>query len=163
MEHSIFATESFWVAVSFIVFILLIIKPVGKIIVKMLDERSEKIKEELGQAIKLKEEAQMLLASYQRKQLETEDEARRIVENAEAEVKRATEAAKADLEASLNRRIEMSMRKVSGYESTVIHQVRNQAVEAAVAAVHALISDHMNDTIETKMVDKVVNEIGAKF
>ncbi len=77
--------EKFWVGVSFLLFIALMWKPVGAFLGKALDSRSQKIKEELDRAVQLREQAQAILASYQRKHAEAVEEAEKIVEHAKSD------------------------------------------------------------------------------
>jgi hypothetical protein len=64
----------------------------------MLDKRADGIKSELDEARALREEAQTLLASYERKQREVAEQSERIVAQARTDAESAAEAAKADLE-----------------------------------------------------------------
>ena len=77
--------EKFWVAVSFVTFFALAWKPVGRILASALDKRSQQIEASLAEASRLREEAQELLASFQRRQCEALLEAEEILNKAKAE------------------------------------------------------------------------------
>ncbi len=155
--------QAFWVAVSFCIFVVLIYKPVGGLIAKALDQRADKIKNELGEALRLKEEAQALLASYQRKQKEVVEEAELIVKEAEAEAKRISQEAAKELEIALNKRVEVAMQKIASYESSVIQEVKNNAVDIAVSTVRSLIVDHLNKEMAEELVSKSIADMGKKL
>src|SRR6202163_4774162 len=99
----------FWVAVAFVAFLgVLIYFGVHEMMVKFVDQRRDRIKAELDEARRLKEEAQALLAQYQRKQREAEQEAAAIVAGAQAEAERMLAEAKAKMEDFIARRSKMA-------------------------------------------------------
>lgn len=155
--------QSFWVAVSFFIFVGLIFKPAGNFIVKALDERADKIKDELGEALRLKEEAQALLASYQRKQREVVEEAESILKEAEEEAKRISQESAAELEDALNKRIEIAMQKIANYEAAVIQQVKNNSVDIAISTVRSLITDSMSKDVADDLIGQALNDMGKKL
>ena len=59
---------TFWVMVAFFVFVGALARPISGAIAAALDKRADKIRADLEEAEKLREEAQNLLASYQRQQ-----------------------------------------------------------------------------------------------
>src|SRR5213075_2450000 len=94
-----------WVAVAFVIFIgLLIYLGVHKKIIEALDHRSARIKAELDEARRLRDEAGKLLAEYQRKQREAEQEAEAIVADAKAEAGRVAAEARVKMEEFVARR-----------------------------------------------------------
>src|ERR1700730_17942164 len=95
----------FWVAVAFVVFLGgLIYLGVHEMMVKYIDQRRDRIKAELDEALRLKKEAQALLAQYQRKQREAEQEAAGIIAGATAEAERMMGEAKTKMEELIARR-----------------------------------------------------------
>lgn len=107
----IYAAE-FWVALGFFFFIgLLGYLGVHKMMAKALDDRADRIKAELEEARKLREDAAQLLADYQRKRQEAETEAQGIIAGAQAEAERMAADAKAKVEEFIARRTKMADRK----------------------------------------------------
>ena len=94
----LFSNAEFWVAVAFFIFIGIILKFGYRRVVDGLDARAERIKNELDEARSLHEEAQALLASYQRKQRDALKEAEEIVEHAKGEAARAPAEAELELQ-----------------------------------------------------------------
>ena len=84
-----FYEAEFWVAVAFVI-LMVIFAYVGvhRTVLKALDHRSERIKAELDDARRLKEEAAKLLAEYQARHASAEREAQDIITNAKAEAER---------------------------------------------------------------------------
>lgn len=155
--------QTFWTGLSFVVFVALVIKPAGRFVINALDERTKKIENELGEALRLKEEAQALLASYQKKQKEVTEEAAMILEEAQAESKRIAKQAEKDLEESLNKRIETAMQKIASYENAILDQVKNNAVDIAVSTVRSLLIEHMNNEMADDLISHAVTEVDSKL
>lgn len=155
--------QSFWVAVSFFIFIGLVFKPVGNLIIKALDEHALKIKNELVEALRLKEEAQALLASYQRKQKEMADEAVNIIAEAEAEAKRIAKEAEEELDAALNKRVELAMQKIAFYEAAVIQRVKNDSVDIAISAVRSIIIENLSKDASEELITRAISGMDKKL
>ena len=134
-------TAEFWVAVAFVIFIgVLIYFGAHRMILDALDQRSARIKAELDEARRLKDEAQALLAEYQRKQGEAEREAADILAGARAEAERLATEAKAKSEEFLARRTKLAETKIAQAEAQALADVRNAAAEAAVAAAEKVLT-----------------------
>ncbi len=96
----------FIVLMAFILFVLVLLKfKVPSMLSGMLDKRADGIRSELEEARALREEAQTILASYERKQKEVQEQADRIVAQAKTDAGAAAEQAKADLAVSIERRL----------------------------------------------------------
>src|SRR5215470_6310763 len=125
---SLLLEAEFWVAVGFVVFCgILVYLGVPKMMLDALDERSARIKAELDEARRLREEAQRLLADYQRKQREAEGEAEAIIASAKAEAERVAAEAKAKVEEFVARRTRMAETKIAQAEAQALADVRAAA------------------------------------
>ena len=126
---------NFVVLLAFIVFVGILLKAgvPGKI-AGLLDARAVKIKAELDEARALRDEAKELLASYERKQKEVQEQSARIVANAKEEAEAAATQAKADLKVTIARRLAAAEDQLNSAQATAIRQVREQAISVAVAA-----------------------------
>ncbi len=156
--------ESFWVAMAFFAFVgIMIYKKVPNIVAKFLDKRADDIRRELDDARALREEAQALLASYQRKQRDAEAEAQKIVEHANQEARRLTEAAEAQVAETLERRTQLAVDKIAQAEAQAVQEVRNISVDVAVAATTRVIGDQMNEELANDLIDKSVTELRGKL
>ena len=60
----LFADPEFWVLVAAVLFVAAVWKPAKKSLIGALDERASRIRAELDEATKLREEAEQLLAQY---------------------------------------------------------------------------------------------------
>jgi F-type H+-transporting ATPase subunit b len=154
----------FWVAVAFVVFIgVLIYFRVHKLIVDGLDQRTARIKAELDDARRLKEEALALLAAYQRKQSEAEHEAAEIVAGAKAEAERLAIEAKAKMEDFLARRTKMAETKIAQAEAQALADVRAAAADAAVAAAEKILTVSAKGKVAEDLISRSIADVKAKL
>lgn len=132
----------FWVLVAFVIAIAYLVYKAKDIVTGTLDQRAVKIKSELDEAQRLREEAQSKLAEYQRKQRDALKEAEGIVAQARIEAERAAQQGARDLEAAIERRKRLAVEKIALTEAKAVAEVRNMAVDLAIAALrHSLAHD----------------------
>lgn len=154
----------FVVTLGFLVFVgFLIYMRVPGQLLGMLDKRAENIKSDLAEAREMREEAQSLLASYERKQKEVQEQADRIVEQAKAEAQANAEQAKKDLERSVERRLDAAREQIQQAEDDAVRQVRNRAVTVAVAAAREALSEQMDGARRAQLVDRSIETVGQKL
>lgn len=155
---------NFIVLLAFILFILVLFYfKVPGMLGKMLDKRAEDIQSELDEARSLREEAQTLLASYERKQKEVQDQADRIVAHAKEEAAVAAEQAKADLKVAIQRRLKAAEEQIASAEASAVKEVRDQAIAIAIGAANDVIAKKMTATEGNKLIDAAIAEVDAKL
>jgi F-type H+-transporting ATPase subunit b len=111
----------------------------------------------------LREEAQSLLAEYERKQLEAEDEARQMVEHAKVEAERHADNAKQALEETMRRREEAAMQRIQQAETDALREVRETAAALAVEATAQLIRENLDDTLADALIERSIREMDEKL
>jgi len=158
------ANTDFIVLVAFILFIgVLLYLGVPKMLGGLLDQRAANIRSELDQARQLREEAQELLASYERKQAEVQNQADRIVETAKEEAKAAAEQAKADIATSVERRLAAAQDQIASAEASAVKEVRDQAVNVAIGAAQDIIAKQMTAKSGGSLIDDAIEIVGDKL
>lgn len=154
----------FWVAAAFVVFVgILAYFGTFKALLSSIDNRSARIKAELEDARILREEAQRVLADYQRRRQEAEKEAEDIVRNARVEAERLaaeTQAKLADFVASRQR---MAEQKIAQAEAQATADVRAAAAEAAVRASEAILRREATGATGESLVAQGLSEVRAKL
>ena len=151
------------VTIAFVIFVVLIARASYKAITRQLDSRAEKIKAELDEAVRLREEAQTLLAGYQRKQRDAANEAAAILTQARAEAEQMTGQTEADLKATLERRTRLAEAKIAQAEAEALQSVREAAVEVATAATRRLIAESLDPQSADALVDQAIADLGKKL
>lgn len=159
-----FMDNSFWALVALILFIGVIVylRVPGKV-AKSLDGRAERIAKELEEARRLREEAQTLLASYQRKQREAQDEASEIVEAAKAEAERLVDETRAELAEQLKRRSRMAEDKIAQAEAQAMNEVRDVAASAAVDAARKIIGAKVDAGKDAALIDEAIKDLPSRL
>lgn len=154
----------FWVAVAFVLLMgVLAYFGVHRTIVKALDHRAERIKKELADARRLKEEAGKLLADYRARREAAMKEAEEIVANAKAEAERIAAESKAKMEDFVARRTKSAESKIAMAEAQALADVRAAAAEAAVNAAATIMSQTVKGGIADDLVAKGIGEVRAKL
>lgn len=154
----------FVVLLAFLLFIgILLYFKVPTLISGMLDKRAEGIKSELDEARALREEAQTLLASYERKQKEVQEQSDRIIAHAKSEANEAADQAKEDIKASIKRRLKAAEDQIASAESSAIREVRDEAVRIAIGAAKDVVGKNMTATDGNKLIDEAISEVDAKL
>ncbi len=158
------SNTDFIVLVAFLVFIgVLVYFKVPAMLTGMLDKRAESIQAELDEARALREEAQTLLASYERKQREVQEQADRIVAAAKESARESAELAKADLEKSIERRVQAAQDQIASAEATAIKQVRDEAARVAISAAGDVIQKQMSDAKSASLIDDAIAAVKTKL
>jgi F-type H+-transporting ATPase subunit b len=153
-----------WVALGFILFIaLLAYLGVHRKVTDSLDQRQARIKGELDEARRLKEEAQALLAEFQRKGREAEKEAEAIIAGAKAEAERIAGEAKVRMEDFVSRRTKMAEAKITQAEAQALADVRSAAADAAVSAAEKILSIAAKGEVAVNLLQQGIEDVRKKL
>jgi len=153
-----------WVTLAFLVFVgVLVYVGVPKLVAKSLDERAARIKGDLDEAKKLKDEAAQLLAEYERRRHEAESEAEGIISGAKAEAERMAIEAKAKIEEFVARRTKMAEIKIAQAEAQAAADVRSAAAEAAVAAAERILTQEAKGERANVLIAKGIEDVRKKL
>jgi F-type H+-transporting ATPase subunit b len=159
-----FAAPELWVLVSFVLFLaLLVYYNIPNKVAKALDDRASKIQAELEEARRLREEAQSILADYQRKQRDAEKEAEDIIAMARREAQFYAEESRRTLTESLQRRVKLAEEKIARAEGQAVQDIRSRSVDAAVAAAETLIARELRGKSAEDLVDKSIRDVSTKL
>jgi F-type H+-transporting ATPase subunit b len=154
------ATPEFWVLISFILFIgLLVYLKVPAKLAAMLDDRASRIAKELDEARRLREEAQGLLAEYQRKRRDAEKEAEAIVAQAREEAEVFAVETRQKLSEMLERRVRIAEEKIAQAEVQAVKEVRSAAADLAVAAATRIIAEEVQGERAEKLVEASIADL----
>ncbi|WP_207208047.1 F0F1 ATP synthase subunit B [Salipiger sp. IMCC34102] len=158
------ANTDFVVLLAFLLFIgILVYFKAPSQAARMLDKRAEGIQSDLDEARALREEAQTLLASYERKQKEVQEQADRIVENARADAQRSAETAKAEIERSIDRRLSGAEEQLAAARAEAIRDVRDRAIMVATAAAKEVVANNIDGRRADALIDESIETVKAKM
>ena len=155
---------NFIVFLAFILFVgVLVYYKIPKLLGGMLDKRADNIRAELDEARKLREEAQSILASYERRQKEVQEQADRIVETARKEAKSEALKARETLEVTVARRLAAAEEKIASAQAGAEREVREKAIKVAVIAARSVIAEQMTAASANKLIEGAIAEVDAKL
>jgi F-type H+-transporting ATPase subunit b len=153
-----------WVAVAFVIFLgLLVYLGAHRRVLNGIDARQSRIKAELDEAVRLREEAKALLAEYERKGHEAEKEAAAIIESAKDEAERLATEAKAKMEDFVLRRTKMAEAKIAQAEAQALADVRAAAADTAVAAAEKILAAAAKGKVAENLLAQGIEDIKKKF
>jgi len=154
----------FWVAIAFLIFVAIAIYVgVHRSILDALDQRSARIRAELDEALRLKQEAQKLVAEYQTRHREAECEAQAIIESARVEAERLATENKTKMEELIARRTKMAETRIAQAEAQALAEVRTAAGEAAVAAAERILSQTAKGKVAEELIQRGIGEVKSKL
>jgi F-type H+-transporting ATPase subunit b len=158
------AEAEFWVAIAFALF-LGVLAWVGahKMILDALDARQARIKAEVEEARRLREEAERLLAEYRRKQGEAEREAAAIIAEAKAEAERVAAEARGKMEEFVARRTKVAETKIGQAEAQALADVRAAAADAAAAAAEKILAQTAKGKIADDLIAQGIADVKTKL
>jgi F-type H+-transporting ATPase subunit b len=155
---------TFWALVSLILFLgLLVYMKVPGMITAALDKRAEAVRKELDEARRLREEAQALLAEYQRKGREAETEAEEIIDQAKREAAALTSEASGRLEEYVASRTKLAEQKIAQAEAQALQEVRALSADVAIAAAEKILGAKVKGTTADTLIARSIGDVKSKL
>lgn len=153
-----------WVAIGFVSFLVLLgYLGVHRKLIDALDQRQARIKAELDEASRLRQEAQALLAEFERKGLAAESEAEAIIASAKSEAERLAAEAKQRMEDFVARRTKIAEAKIAQAEAQALAEVRSAAADAAVAAAEKILAKAAKGKVAEELLVRGIEDLKQKF
>ncbi len=162
MEESILLDPRIWTTAAFITFVILAYKKISSFACNSLDSRSARIKDELDEARRLREEAETVLAEYKQKQAEYLKEAETLLNNARSDADQMRAYAENELKASLDARMKQAVERIAQEEASAITEVRDHVVDIALAAARNIIADQVGTMSQEELIKLALADIERK-
>ena len=158
------ADPVFWVMIAFIGFVaLLIYYGVPGAVGKALDDRATAIRADLDEARRLRDEAHALLADYQRRSREAEDETKTILEQAKREGEALAAETRKTLQESVERRTKLAEEKIERAEAQALSDVRTAAVESAIAVAEKILKSRVAGATANTLIENGIRDLDGKL
>ncbi len=154
---------SFWVFVATVLFLVVFFKPLGRLILGGLDQRSAAIDARLQEVMALKEEAQSMLAKYQRQHQKLEEDIENITAHAEEEAARIIRHAEEHSRVQIERQTALANEKIARAEQAAMKDIKDHAVDIMVKTAQQMIIEHMDRDAAQHLLDDALNEIDRKL
>jgi F-type H+-transporting ATPase subunit b len=154
----------FWVAVAFGVFVLVLLYyRVPNLVAKSLDDRAEAIRKELDEARRLREEAQTLLADYQKRHRNVGQEADTILDQARREAEAFAHETRVSLKDTLERRTKQAEDKIARAETQAVDEVRAAAIDVAMAAAEKILREKTAGSGGASLIDQGIRDLKGRL
>lgn len=148
-----------WLAFSFAIFVYIVWKAAGKLIIGALDKRSENIKKDILEAETLRTEAQQLLAQYQRKQRDAQKEAERMLDNAKTNAYQIRKAAEKDLKDSIALKEKQLAERITRMKDQAIAEIKTQAAHLSILATTHILAENTDKKTQTRLINDAIGDI----
>jgi len=152
----LFADAEFWVLAAAVIFVAAVWKPARKSVLGSLDERAARIRAELDEARRLRDEAEQLLAQYQQKEREGAAAAEAIIAHAREEAERIAAHSARDLEEALMRRQRLAEERIAQAEQKALDEIRAVAVDVAIGAAREVIVSQIDEERGAALLDAAI-------
>ena len=155
---------SVWVSIGFLGVIgLFLYMKVPGMLAKSLDERAQNIADELDAARRMREEAQEILAQYQRRQRDAEDEAQAIIQQAKKDAQRMAEESRDKINEQIARRAAAAEDKIARAEAQALAEVRDQTADLAIETAREIIKSRVDQGAQAALIEKSIDELRGKL
>ena len=143
---------TFWVAISFVIFVgVLFYLKVPQKIYDSLDESIKKIKKEIDEAEKLKDEAKNILSEYETKISKSKQEVNLLIKKAQNESEKNIIKINEEFHNIFENRKKMAEEKIKQMKMQAIKDIKNSSVDIAIQALEKIIKN----SIDKKKLDKI--------
>jgi F-type H+-transporting ATPase subunit b len=154
----------FWVGIAFVVFLVILVAAgVHKFAWKALGEAGEKVRAQLDEANRLREEAQALLARIQSDREQSEKLAVEIMANAEEQAKRMQAEAQERLAEQIERRGQLAERRIATAEALATAEVKAAAGELAAQMAERVLTARIAGAKTDPLVDAAIGQLAGKL
>ena len=154
-----YLSAEFWVAMSFVLTVVVLFGPVGKMFVKGMKNRGKAISKRIADAVNLKEEAQRMLADYERKLRGAEKEAKEILVRSEREIEMVKKEALAKLDAELSAKEAEAEIRLKTAEEKASKEIASKTADVTLAVVRAILKDSLDDKALDQLIDRSIDDL----
>ncbi len=148
--------EKFWLTISFVIFAILMAKYVLPLIIKMIDDSSKKIADDVVAAKNLKNQAEELFLEAKKHHQETIQHCKKLADDAEGEVKKLISQSQASLDHDLKIKLDAAVMRIKNQEENIIRDLKTKIVEDALAAVKNDLAGNLDQQQNNKLVDSKI-------
>lgn len=150
----------FWVAMAFVLVVIGLSRPIGKLIAAMLRKRISGIICRLDEAAQLQEDAQKLLSEYERKFLNAKTEAETILKKAQKEVEYFKTESLSKLEQDMKLKEKETEERLNSAKEKATQEITSLTSSLTIEIVKQALSQKLDDQEKSKLIDKSIDLLG---
>ena len=164
VEHSVdvhhygafYENPEFWVGTAFILVVLFLSKPIGKLIGAMLNKRIDLIANRITEAKKLNEDAQKMLADYEKKFLNAEKEAKAILRKSEKEIEFLKNERLQKMEAEMLIKQKEAEQRIATAQENAIKEITAMTSELTIKTIKEVLAKNLDKSAQSKLIDESI-------
>lgn len=149
----------FWSVISFAILLYLLKRYALPGIVEILEMREKKIKDNLDQAERLKQEAQQLLNQYEAKLKAVQDEGKAILDKARMHAQEQLEENERRMEQETQRMLAEARSEIQRDQQKALQQIQRTAVDLTLLAAEKVLARSLNDADHRRLIDEALRDI----
>jgi F-type H+-transporting ATPase subunit b len=162
-DHGLFGNPETWVAVAFVLFVVLLGKTLWTKVTEMLDKRAAAVAKSLADAERLRSEAIAAKTAAEQTLAQATAEAEGIIAQAREEVGRMQARAATNLQHAIALREQQALDRIAQSEAAASKQVRDTAVDVALGATRALLREQVGSGRAQTLVDEAIAELPRRL
>lgn len=155
-----FYTEiEFWIGVAFVLTIFVLYKYAGNIFKSILHKHSQKVITDIEEAVALRDDAQKLLADYERKALNVKDETAEIINTAQQNLKKLKEQKTSELKKQMQHKQNEASQRMAAEIETAKKEINSEAGNLATLLAEKAIKRYIDNTDRSKLIDEAIESL----
>lgn len=158
-EEIFYQSAEFWVGVAFVLVVLLLAGPIGRLVRSMLNKRIDNITKRIHDAAELRDEAQKLLADYEKKFLNADKEAQAILNKSQKEIKYFKKENLAKLEEEMKIKEKEAEDRITASKEKAAREISDLTSELTIKTVKAAIVKNLDAKTQNKLIDDSISLI----
>lgn len=158
-EEIFYQSAEFWVGVAFVLVVLLLAGPIGRLVRSMLNKRIDSITKRIHDAAELRDEAQKLLADYEKKFLNADKEAQAILNKSQKEIEYFKKENLAKLEEEMKIKEKEAEDRITASKEKAAREISDLTSELTIKTVKAAIVKNLDAKTQNKLIDDSIRLI----
>lgn len=158
-EEIFYQSAEFWVGVAFVLVVLLLAGPVSRLVRSMLNKRIDNITKRIHDAAELRDEAQKLLADYEKKFLNADKEAQAILNKSQKEIEYLKKENLAKLEEEMKIKEKEAEDRITASKEKAAREISDLTSELTIKTVKAAIVKNLDAKTQNKLIDDSISLI----
>ena len=152
-----------WVGVSFVLFILLVFKPLLKLTHKSLDDKINDIKNKLEDAEKLNLESEKIYNEIEKDRIAGEMKINMILENALKEAKDIEEKMKNNLQETIKKKENQLKQRLQQTKIKFEKEISSEILRSSIDVTKKRIINDLSDSKNNSLVENSIDEVNIKL
>lgn len=155
----IYTEVRFWIGVAFILAVSLIIKPIVSFTKKALQQRVTNVINDIDEAVKLRDDAQVLLADYERKFINVEKEAQQILDRGRKNLQNLQNIETAKMKENVQNKERETQRRILTSTEKAKNEISSSVSNLSIGLAQRVINKYLANTAKSQLIDEAIADL----